>query len=140
MRYEAVVETVDSVDSDLTEPLEIRFQDPRRGVRHRVALDQFTGGHLLHLAVAGCVFNDLHREARQRGITLTHVSVTADGGFDGTPTESTGIEYSIEVAGTASEQELNELVTYVEEIAEIPSAIRAGAAVRLTRKIVATTS
>jgi hypothetical protein len=30
----------------------------------------FTGGHLLHLAVAGCVLNDLYREATALGIDL----------------------------------------------------------------------
>ena len=28
---------------------------------------QFTGGHLLHLAAAGCVLNDLYREAARLG-------------------------------------------------------------------------
>src|SRR6202050_1430111 len=30
----------------------------------------FTGGHLLHLAAAGCVLNDLYREAAALGIEL----------------------------------------------------------------------
>jgi hypothetical protein len=30
----------------------------------------FTGGHLLHLAAAGCVLNDLYREAAAAGIEL----------------------------------------------------------------------
>ena len=42
----------------------------------------FNGGQLLHLAVAGCVSNDLFREAAQRGITLTRVAVTVDGVSD----------------------------------------------------------
>ena len=29
-----------------------------------------TGAHLLHLAAAGCVLNDLYQEARQLGIVL----------------------------------------------------------------------
>ena len=35
-----------------------------------------TGGHLLHLAVAGCIFNDLYRLAADRGIRLTEVRVS----------------------------------------------------------------
>ena len=42
----------------------------------------FTGGHLLHLAVAGCVLNDVYREAAALGIELAGVRVTAAGGFD----------------------------------------------------------
>jgi hypothetical protein len=30
----------------------------------------FTGGHLLHLAAAGCVLNDVYREAAALGIKL----------------------------------------------------------------------
>src|SRR5690606_18263868 len=30
----------------------------------------FTGAHLLHLAAAGCVLDDVHREARARGVPL----------------------------------------------------------------------
>ena len=33
----------------------------------------FNGGELLHLAVAGCVSNDLFREARALGLRLTRV-------------------------------------------------------------------
>jgi uncharacterized OsmC-like protein len=73
--------------------------------------------------VAGCVYNDLFREAAARGITLTHVSVSADGGFAGEPCASTGIEYRIHVEGDASKAELEDLVAYVEEIAEIPFAV-----------------
>jgi uncharacterized OsmC-like protein len=42
----------------------------------------FTGGHLLHLAAAGCVLNDLYREAAALGIELKGARVSAAGGFD----------------------------------------------------------
>lgn len=137
--YEAVVETVDPVESELSEPLEVIFRDGRTGLGHRFGIEEFTGGHLLHLAVAGCVFNDLLRESRARGITLTHVSVGANGGFQGSPCESTGIDYWIDVEGKAGEHELSELVAFVEEIAEIPAALRKGAQVQLKRRTVVST-
>jgi uncharacterized OsmC-like protein len=135
--YKAVVQTTPAMESGLTEPLDVSFRDGKTSFGHRFAIDAFTGGHLLHLAVAGCVYNDLMRESRARGITLTRVSVTADGGFHGTPCESTGIDYTIDVEGKAGEQELRELVDYVEEIAEIPAALRHGANVRLKHADVA---
>jgi hypothetical protein len=49
----------------------------------------FTGGHLLHLAVAGCVLNDLYREAAELGIELKGVRVIAAGGFDAATWRST---------------------------------------------------
>src|SRR5258708_13625474 len=58
----------------------------------------FTGGHLLHLAAAGCVLNDLYREAAALGIELAGVRVTAAGGFDTATWQSPGIEYRGEVS------------------------------------------
>jgi organic hydroperoxide reductase OsmC/OhrA len=66
----------------------------------------FNGGQLLHLAVAGCVSNDLFREAAARGHHLTRVVVRVDGGYAGEPAVSTGISYAVEVEGRASEDDL----------------------------------
>ena len=93
----------------------------------------FSGGQLLHLAVAGCVSNDLFREAAKRGITLTRVVVTVDGGYGGQAATSTGIAYSVEVTGQASESELVALVNHVDVIAEIPNSLRQGTPVTLDR-------
>jgi organic hydroperoxide reductase OsmC/OhrA len=93
----------------------------------------FNGGQLLHLAVAGCVSNDLFREAAKRGITLTRVVVTVDGGYGGQPAKSTGISYSVEVAGQAPEPDLMALVSHVDVIAEIPNSLRRGTPVTLDR-------
>jgi len=44
---------------------------PHRRTPGGVTVDaDFTGGHLLHLAAAGCVLNDLYREAAALGIDL----------------------------------------------------------------------
>jgi hypothetical protein len=40
----------------------------------------FTGAHLLHLAVAGCVLNDTYREAAALNIEIVGVRVSASGG------------------------------------------------------------
>jgi uncharacterized OsmC-like protein len=87
------------------------------------------GGQLLNLAVAGCVSNDLFREAAKRGIRLDRVRVTADSDYTGDPAISTPIEYEVEVSGDASPDALAELVAYVDEIAEIPNSIRRGTVV-----------
>ncbi|MBI1376117.1 MAG: OsmC family peroxiredoxin [Frankiales bacterium] len=91
----------------------------------------FNGGELLHLAVAGCVSNDLFREAAARGIALTRVVVTAHGAFAGDPAVSTGIGYEVEVGGPAPRADLEELVRHVDRIAEIPESLRRGTEVRL---------
>jgi len=90
----------------------------------------FTGGHLLHLAAAGCVLNDVYREAAALGIELAGVRVTAAGGFDTETWQSTGIGYAVEVSSDAPAGQLTRLLEVVDQVAEIPQAIRAGAAVR----------
>lgn len=92
----------------------------------------FNGGQLLHVAVAGCISNDLFREAALRDIELTRVVVTVDGGYDGDPAVSTGISYAVEVEGHATEKQLHALVDHVDAIAEIPNSLRRGTEVRLT--------
>ena len=137
--YNAVVETADDGTLADAAPLVVEFRSARTKRRAQFSLDEFTGGHLLHLAVAGCVYNDLMREARARGVTLSQVKVSADGGFAGHPCASTGIEYRIHVEGDASECDLEQLVAYVEEIAEVPSVIRLGGQVRLAESEVVST-
>ena len=91
----------------------------------------FNGGQLLYLAVAGCVSNDLFREARAAGITLTHVRVQVRGDFTGDPPVSDAIQYEVEIAGDAPAERLEALVALVDSIAEIPNSLRRGTPVRL---------
>jgi uncharacterized OsmC-like protein len=90
----------------------------------------FTGAHLLHVAIAGCVLNDLYREAAAAGVELHGVRVSAAGGFDADSWTSTGITYSVVLSSDAPAAELARLLDTVDEIAEIPRAVRAGAGVR----------
>lgn len=84
----------------------------------------FTGAHLLHLAAAGCVLNDLYREAAELGIELDGVRVSAVGDFDPNTWQSTGIEYSVELRSPAPATELDRLLERVDAVAEIPRALR----------------
>lgn len=102
---------------------------PHRWTPGGVAVEApFTGAHLLHLAVAGCVLNDLYREAERLGVTLDGVRVRAWGGFDAA-WGSTGIGYAVEIDTPAPSPTRRALLAAVEEVAEIPRAVRQGAAV-----------
>lgn len=89
----------------------------------------FTGGHVLNLAVAACVLNDLYREADAAGLELRGVRVRAEGGFDTGRWASTGISYAVEVDSAAPPARVAALVATVEDVAEIPRALRQGAEV-----------
>jgi uncharacterized OsmC-like protein len=106
----------------------VRF--PHRWTDEGVTVDaEFTGAHLLHLAAAGCVLNDVYREAAALGVPLDGVRVRASGGYDTVTWTSTGIEYAIDVDSSASADQLAQLLKQVDDVAEIPKAIRAGATV-----------
>jgi hypothetical protein len=74
----------------------VRF--PHRWTPEGVTVEaDFTGGHLLHLAAAGCVLNDVYREAAALGIEVKGVRVCAAGGFDTATWKSMGVSYSVDL-------------------------------------------
>lgn len=88
---------------------------------------EFTGGHLLHVAIAACVLNDLYRDAPALGVEVRGARVRAGGGF--TAEGSTGISYSIEVDSPAPPEQVSALISHVESVAEIPHSVRVGTTV-----------
>jgi putative redox protein len=96
----------------------------------------FNGGQLLYLAVAGCISNDLFRDARAAGIELSRVRVRVEGDFVGDPAVSEEIHYEVDVSGDAPEERLRKLIDRVDEVAEIPNSLREGTSVRLVRATV----
>ncbi|HET8598687.1 MAG TPA: OsmC family protein [Segeticoccus sp.] len=107
----------------------VRFAHPWTTEGVTVEAD-FTGGHLLHVAVAGCVLNDLYRAAAEAGIELAGVRVAASGGFDARTWASTGISYTVDIDSADAPGRLAALLALVDASAEIPRAVRAGASVR----------
>jgi len=89
----------------------------------------FTGAHLLHQPAAGCVLNDVFREAERLGVIVYGVRVIASGGFNTETREATGIGYVVDVDSPASAGELDTLLEAVDSVAEAPKSIRAGATV-----------
>lgn len=94
-----------------------------------VAAPVTNGAQMLHLSIAFCVLNDTYREAERLGIEVDGIAVEADGDFD-SEWRSTGIVYSVTLDSRASDEELTGLRAVVDERAEIPRAVRAGAPVR----------
>ena len=104
---------------------------PHRFTDEGVSIDAaFTGAHLLHLSVAGCVLNVVYREAATLGVALAGVRVRARGGFDTDSWASTGIAYDVEVdAPDAAAADVQQVLDVVDAVAEIPRAVRHGAPV-----------
>jgi uncharacterized OsmC-like protein len=118
-----VVVGAGSLRSDSAEA--VRF--PHQWTADGVTIDAaFTGAHVLHLAVAGCVLNDVYREAARLQIPVAGVRVTAGGGFAPGSWHSTGIGYQVEVDSAASSIDIDTLLNVVDSVAEIPKSLRAG--------------
>ena len=122
--YRATIRTVSDVASDMGEGVVVAHH---RTPRAAIDVETWSGGHLLHLAVAGCLFNDILREAPNRGIPVDHLAVTANGDFD--ENGSSGIRYEIEIRTSADRREVERLVAEMEADATIPKAMRGGARV-----------
>jgi uncharacterized OsmC-like protein len=99
----------------------------------------FNGGQLLYLSIAGCLSNDLYREAATMGISLESVEMTVDGDFPGRGAASTPITVDLVVRGDAPEARLRELVAEVERIAEIPRTIREASPIEIRPMVESTT-
>jgi putative redox protein len=84
----------------------------------------FNGGQLLYLAVAGCISNDLFREAPALGVVLESVRISVVGDFAGVPAVSGPIRYHVEVTSGSDPALVRELVEQVDRIAEIPNSLR----------------
>jgi hypothetical protein len=99
---------------------------PHRWTPEGVTIEAtFSGAHLLNLAAAGCVLNDVYRESEPLGVAVRGVRVRASGGFDD-QWRPTGIRYDVKIDTDASPGALTALLQRVDEVAEIPKALRAG--------------
>jgi uncharacterized OsmC-like protein len=121
--------TVTVAAGSLRSPDEQSWSLPHRWSEEGVTVSaSFTGAHLLHVAAAGCVLNDVYREAASLGTPVDGVRVTATGAFDET-WASTGITYAVELDSPADAATLDRLLAVVDEVAEVPKALRAGTTV-----------
>jgi uncharacterized OsmC-like protein len=91
------------------------------------------GGELLFLALATCYCNDLYREAAKRNIQVERVEVEVDGEFGGEGEHARNIMYRAKVAAQASEEEIRELMSFTDGVAEIQNTLRRGIPVTLSK-------
>ena len=93
------------------------------------------GGELLFLSLATCFCNDIYREAAKRKMTILSVEVSVSGEFGNEGEPGRNITYEAKVqAPDHSQQEVTELIDYVDRIAEIHNTLRKGVSVSLKMK------
>lgn len=90
------------------------------------------GGELLFLSLATCFCNDVYREAAKRNMQVDTVEVTVSGEFGKEGEPGSNIVYNVKVvAPEHTEKEIEELVQYVDKVAEVHNTLRQGVSVRL---------
>lgn len=127
--YPATVHLVTSDGTERARPFDLRVESRIGAVELR--LGQLSGGEALHFALAMCVFNNIARESRERGIQLRALSVTADGDFD-SDERSTGISFTISITGAATEAVLRDLAQFGADDSTIAKTLRHPTSVTLT--------
>ena len=91
------------------------------------------GAELLCLALATCYCNDIYREAAQRGITVKRVEVEVTGDFDAPGESGKNIYYEARVIADARNEDIEELMSNTDKVAEIHNTLRVLTPVTLTR-------
>ncbi|WP_290792318.1 OsmC family protein [Flavihumibacter sp. UBA7668] len=89
------------------------------------------GGELLFLALATCFCNDIYREASKRKMQIKSVEVFVSGEFGDEGTPGFNIQYETKVDCDATEEEIKDLIFYVDQIAEVHNTLRVGTPVTL---------
>ena len=91
------------------------------------------GGELLFLALASCYCNDIYREAAKRNIKVERVEVEVNGDFGTEGEPARNVTYHAKVFAQASEEEIRELMTFTDTVAEIQNTLRIQTPVMLTQ-------
>jgi uncharacterized OsmC-like protein len=91
------------------------------------------GGELLLLALATCYCNDIYREAAKRNIKVERVEVEVDGDFGAEGEPAKNVVCRAKVTAQASEQEIQDMVRFVDTIAEIQNTLRVVTPVTLSQ-------
>ncbi|GAB3920642.1 OsmC family protein [Larkinella terrae] len=89
------------------------------------------GGELLMLALATCFCNDIYREAAKRSIPVSGVEVEFTSEFGAEGEAGSNFTYKAHVTADAPAAEIEELIRYTDQIAEIHNTLRKGLAVTL---------
>ena len=90
-----------------------------------------SGGELLFLALATCYCNDIYREAAKRDIKVESVEVEVTGDFEAEGKPASNIVYRAKIKANASNDEIRELMSHTDVVAEIQNTLRAGIPVKL---------
>lgn len=139
MAYQAEIRMLEADGTSAMNPSSIRVLH-HRTAQAELKVDRLSGGHMLHLALAACVFGNLLRLAQEQGIGLADARVVAEGGFNEDATQSIGITCQLDVTGEASPEALIHLGQEAFADSSIATILRRTTTVELSEVRVRSTS
>lgn len=120
-RHETIVETNNSAK-------EIQIAPKPSGFGSSV-----NGAELLLLSLATCFCNDIYREADKRKITVSGVEVEFSGEFGAEGEPGSNFSYKARIISDAPLSEIEALIDYTDQIAEIHNTLRKGVSITLIK-------
>ena len=91
------------------------------------------GGELLLLSLATCFCNDLYREAKKRNIPIDSIEVECAGNFGAEGETGSNFQYKANLKSPATRDEIDKLIAYTDQIAEVHNTLRRGIQVTLNK-------
>jgi len=91
------------------------------------------GGELLLLSLATCFCNDIYREAAKRNIIVDGVEVEVTGEFGAEGEPGYNFRYKAKVTSNAPQDEIDSLIAYTDQVAEIHNTLRKGLNITLVK-------
>ncbi|MGE5449572.1 MAG: OsmC family protein [Bacteroidales bacterium] len=94
-----------------------------------------SGGELLMLSMATCFCDEFYREAIKRNLQISGVEIIVNGEFGAEGEPGTNFTCSVKVASDEPEDEINDLIQYTDQAAEIQKTLRKGVSVKLFKEV-----
>jgi len=91
------------------------------------------GAELLLLSLATCCCNDIYREAGKRNLPVSAVEVTCAGKFGGEGETGSNFRYKVNEVSDAPAEAIEDLISYVDKIAEVHNTLRKGLSISLEK-------
>ncbi|HVM88770.1 MAG TPA: OsmC family protein [Puia sp.] len=91
------------------------------------------GAELLLLSLATCYCNDIYREASKRHIEVYEVTVECTGEFGAEGEPGKNFQYKPTIRSNATPEQLDDLIQFTDQTAEIHKTLRQGLNISLLR-------
>jgi organic hydroperoxide reductase OsmC/OhrA len=93
----------------------------------------FNGGHLLGIAIGGCLCNDLRYVADDMGIAIANIAVDVVVNFDGDPLLATGASVAVAISAEDAAADVDALIERAGRTSTVSNSISRGVPVTITR-------